>query len=150
LLKKIYRPYWFLLTESLYGHCISSHPVYIFLFTIKSKEPEVKRMASKEKNNPFQEIIEEIIGSLKKRELENAEKLITVLVSMDIDTPEPHNLFGILSEIKGKDDSARKHYRAAYALDPTYKPACRNLERLVLGSQNHGFDYGGIEAREIR
>jgi len=107
-------------------------------------------MASKEKNNPFQEIIEEIIGSLKKRELENAEKLITVLVSMDIDTPEPHNLFGILSEIKGKDDSARKHYRAAYALDPTYKPACRNLERLVLGSQNHGFDYGGIEAREIR
>ena len=25
---------------------------------------------------------------------------------------------------------ARKHYRAAYALDPAYRPAIRNLERI--------------------
>ena len=102
------------------------------------------------KNNPFKDMMEEAIGSLKNRELENADKQIAILISMDIDAPEPHNLFGILLELRGDGDSARKHYRAAYALDPTYRPASRNLERLVLGSQNHGIDFGSIESEIIR
>lgn len=97
------------------------------------------------KNNPFQDIIVEVIGLLQNREIENADKLIAILISMNIDAPEPHNLFGILSELKGNGDSARKHYRAAYALDPTYKPACHNLERLVLGTQSKSFDFGFID-----
>ena len=99
-------------------------------------------MPSRDEKNPFQDIIEQTIGLLKKGELENAEKLISILVSMDIGAPEPHNLFGILCELRGEDGIARKHYRAAYALDPTYGPACRNLERLVIGQKSHGFDYG--------
>jgi Flp pilus assembly protein TadD len=103
-------------------------------------------MVSKsKKNDPFQDIVKETISSLQDRDMDNAGKLVTILVSMDMDAPEPHNLFGILSELKGNDDSARKHYRAAYALDPTYKPACRNLERLVLGTKNGGFDFGLAE-----
>lgn len=99
-------------------------------------------MSSKNEKVPFQNIIEETVEALKNGALKNAEKLILVLVSMDIDAPEPHNLFGIFAELTGDEDIARKHYRAAYALDPTYKPACRNLERLVFGSKSRGFDYG--------
>ena len=41
--------------------------------------------------------------------------------------PEPHNLFGVLLEKRGDHSSAMKHFRAAWALDPTYIPARYNL-----------------------
>jgi tetratricopeptide (TPR) repeat protein len=66
-------------------------------------------------------------------------------MALNMDAPEPHNLLGILSEMKGDDGNARRHYRAAYALDPTYSPACRNLERLVVfewGPVGRQYDYG--------
>lgn len=42
--------------------------------------------------------------------------------------PQPHNLFGIVLEKEGDHVGAMKHFRAAYALDPTYTPARQNLE----------------------
>lgn len=41
--------------------------------------------------------------------------------------PHPHNLFGIVLEKMGDHVSAMKHFRAAWALDPTYIPATHNL-----------------------
>ena len=49
------------------------------------------------------------------------------------DAPEPHNLMGLVLEHQGKHTSAMKHFRAALALDPTYRPARENLEK-----------YGGV------
>lgn len=41
--------------------------------------------------------------------------------------PEPHNLLGILLEKTGEHTLAMKHFRVAWVLDPTYKPADQNL-----------------------
>lgn len=41
--------------------------------------------------------------------------------------PQPHNLLGIILEKTGKHADAMKHFRAAWALDPTYLPANHNL-----------------------
>lgn len=41
--------------------------------------------------------------------------------------PEPHNLLGIVLERMGDHLGAMKHFRAAWALDPTYLPASHNL-----------------------
>ena len=41
--------------------------------------------------------------------------------------PEPHNLLGIVLEKMGDHLTAMKHFRAAWALDPTYRPANHNL-----------------------
>ena len=43
--------------------------------------------------------------------------------------PQPYNLMGIVLEKTGNHPAAMKHFRAAWALDPTYVPANRNLER---------------------
>ena len=43
--------------------------------------------------------------------------------------PHPHNLMGILSELEGDRLTAMKHFRAAWALDPTYMPSRINLDR---------------------
>lgn len=42
--------------------------------------------------------------------------------------PEPHNLIGIVLEKMGDHLTAMKHFRAAWALDPTYLPASHNLK----------------------
>lgn len=42
--------------------------------------------------------------------------------------PHPHNLMGIVLEKLGDHLTAMKHFRAAWALDPTYLPAGHNLE----------------------
>ena len=44
------------------------------------------------------------------------------------DAPQPHNLLGILLEKQGNHPSAMRHFRAAWALDPTYAPAEENLK----------------------
>lgn len=41
--------------------------------------------------------------------------------------PQPHNLLGIVLEKLGEHTSAMKHFRAAWALEPTYTPALFNL-----------------------
>ena len=61
------------------------------------------------------------------------------------DAPQPHNLLGIYYELGGEIDLARRHYRAAYSLDPTFSPACRNLEQISLALSNERpriFDFG--------
>lgn len=43
-------------------------------------------------------------------------------------SPEPHNLMGVIMEAQHNHVAAMKHFRAAWALDPTYEPARYNLE----------------------
>lgn len=47
------------------------------------------------------------------------------------DSAIPHNLYGILLEKQNHYQLAMKHFRAAYALDPTYIPARYNMEQCV-------------------
>lgn len=42
--------------------------------------------------------------------------------------PQPHNLLGIVLEKTGDHFTAMRHFRAAWALDPSYLPANHNLK----------------------
>jgi tetratricopeptide (TPR) repeat protein len=66
---------------------------------------------------------------ISKRKLNESEELIRQAMAKYPHAPEPHNLMGI--QLENKDDylSAIKHFRAAWALDPTYTPARYNLEQ---------------------
>lgn len=95
----------------------------------------------------FTAIITEAIKQLRNKNLKTSEQLIEQALTLNVDAPEPHNLLGILYEQKGDNDLARKHYRASYALSPSYKAACHNLERLVgfeWGQRDRNYDYGDI------
>lgn len=70
--------------------------------------------------------VRDFVGQKKYRE---CEQLITDAMGKYPHAPEPHNLIGILFENEGDHLTAMKHFRAAWALDPTYIPARYNLER---------------------
>ena len=103
------------------------------------------KMKRKESSTAFSLAVSEATQALRVRDILSSRSKIASAIMLDMDAPEPHNLLGILYEMMGDDNAARKHYRAAYALDPTFKPSCRNLERLVVfnwGVQQRNFDFG--------
>jgi Flp pilus assembly protein TadD len=91
----------------------------------------------------FRRKLADATAALKARNFKQAHADITEAMGLDMEAPEPHNLLGLLYEMTGDFQSARKHYRAAYALDPTYKPSCRNLERIT-GFESSAFFTGRV------
>lgn len=82
-------------------------------------------------SNNYQDCIKMAINALKVKFYSQAEENIKQAMVINPHSPIVHNLYGILEEFLMDDGLACKHYRAAYALDPTYKPAIRNLERIT-------------------
>ena len=79
----------------------------------------------------FESYIEKAIEEITNKNFSQAKEYIHLAILENYASPKTHNLLGILDEITGDLSLARKHYRAAYALDPAFKLACRNLERLT-------------------
>ena len=79
----------------------------------------------------FQLLIDQAIHCINENKLSKAEEVLKSAFGRDVSSPVTHNLLGVLYENRGDQLLAAKHYRAAYALDPSYKPAARNLHRIV-------------------
>ena len=59
--------------------------------------------------------------------VKDAKNLITDAMKENPDSGVPHNLLGILEEYRGNHILAMKHFRAAWALEPTLLPARWNM-----------------------
>ena len=100
-------------------------------------------------NNLFTKCLSLAAQSLRHHEQEKAYYEIIEAMRIFPDSPQPHNLLGIWFEINGDDIMARRHYRAAYSLDPTFKPACKNIERICTFENSEPFAYDfGDESEE--
>jgi len=62
------------------------------------------------------------------QDYEKCESLIRTAMGNYPHAPQPQNLIGILLEKKGDHQTAMKHFRAAWVLDPAYIPARQNLD----------------------
>jgi tetratricopeptide (TPR) repeat protein len=67
--------------------------------------------------------------SIADRDFREARALAGRTIASDPGKPDAYNLLGALLEIEGNWLEAQKFYRAALAIDPTFKPAQANLER---------------------
>lgn len=79
------------------------------------------------------------VNAIKSRDYELALISIKEAGLENQNLPEYHNLLGVIAEHCNDISLACKHYRAAYALDPSYRPALNNIERV-----SH-FNFGGCE-----
>jgi len=102
------------------------------------------------KNNKetFEKNIEMAINALKNKNYVEAERRIKRAMLLQPHSASVHNLYGVLEECLKDRMLAGKHYRAACALDPTYKPSIRNLERITTlydFNSRYKFDFGENE-----
>ncbi|WP_017470409.1 hypothetical protein [Amphibacillus jilinensis] len=65
---------------------------------------------------------------IEQRDFKRAEEKICDLMKKWPHSPEPHNFMGIFLELQNDHSKAMKHFRASWALDPTYKPVKHNLQ----------------------
>lgn len=67
-----------------------------------------------------------------------ATPLLKKAISLNPNSPEAYNLLGAIYELTGALDQAQKMYRAALAVDPSYRPAESNLHRTT--QLNYAYD----------
>ena len=72
----------------------------------------------------------------RKRQFDSALAQAKKAIGLDPSNPEAFDFLGQLQETLGDFDDARKSYRAAISLDPTYQPAKDNLDRATSNSTN--------------
>lgn len=65
---------------------------------------------------------------VKEGRYDECQRMIAAAMGKYPHAPQPHNLMGLLLERQNDHLTAMKHFRAAWALDPTYLPARQNLE----------------------
>ncbi len=73
------------------------------------------------------ELCAEVKKLLSSGQYDECHTLICEAMEYYPNAPQPHNLLGIMMERTGDHVGAMKHFRAAWALDPTYSPAGQNL-----------------------
>ena len=91
-----------------------------------------------DKARSYEEHIELAKRCIGEREFDAAQEHVRQAIAADSTKPEALNLLGALMELQGDWLEALKQYRAALALDPTYKPADENLDRVVIRHQRGG------------
>ena len=79
----------------------------------------------------FQEYLEFGKKCILEKNFDKAKEYLKKAIAENLEAPEPQNLIGILYEYEDDLLTAEKHYRAALELDPTYKPALENLNRVA-------------------
>jgi DNA-binding NtrC family response regulator len=77
------------------------------------------------------------------RGFDAAQEHVRQAIAADASKPEAFNLLGVLLEMRGNKLEAQKSYRAALALDPTYKPAHENLSRTTGVTSGGNISLGG-------
>lgn len=96
----------------------------------------------------YPQLINQIRNEISIREYETAGIKARKAISVDPSRPEAYNLVGALLEIKGEWIDAQKFYRAARDIDPSYQPACRNLNRATSWNKEGIIDLGASDSSE--
>ena len=76
----------------------------------------------------LQVLCNEVRVLVERKKYDECEKRIFDAMSRYPHAPQPNNLLGVLLEKQGDHLLAMKHFRAAWALDPSYRPVRQNLD----------------------
>jgi len=90
----------------------------------------------------YQTLIDEARQRIREGGLESAWEFTRRAVAADPARAEAYNLLGALLEIKHDRLEAQRFYRAALEIDPTYRPAGENLERITISHRLGSIDLG--------
>ncbi len=91
----------------------------------------------------YPELIKIAIHHINNRSFDEARQFLSKAIAKNPENPEAYNLLGAMLEINREPIEAQKFYRAALDIDPTYKPAWSNIERITSFDWHGVIDLGG-------
>lgn len=77
------------------------------------------------------ELCENVKSLVRIDRYDESRKLICNAMAEYPDAAEPHNLMGVILEKQSDHVGAMKHFRAAWALNPSYTPARENMDQFA-------------------
>ncbi|MCR4317075.1 MAG: response regulator [Planctomycetes bacterium] len=86
----------------------------------------------------YESLIELAARRIADREFHLAMEAVKRAIAMEPSQPEAYNLLGALHEVTEDELEAQRFYRAALDIDPTFRPAQSNLERVTSFFRNGG------------
>lgn len=95
----------------------------------KSDNKEIKRYLDNKEEKELRVLSMIICAMVEDENYIEGEEKVRKAMCLYPHSPIPHNLMGILMVKQKNHLLALKHFRAAYALDPTYLPARNNLDQ---------------------
>jgi len=101
-----------------------------------------------EKAKGYEEHIELAKKCIGEGEFDAAKEHVRQAIAADATKPDAFNLLGALLEMGGNKLEGQKNYRVALALDPTYKPADKNLGRTTGLTSGGGISLGEKRPKE--
>ena len=99
-------------------------------------------------NETLNEVIFQARHMMDRKEYSQCQELLKKTMAEYPDNAIPHNLMGLLYEKQNDHIRAMKHFRAAWALDPTYRPALMNLGNFGTIFANKTFIFGEDQIRQ--
>lgn len=90
----------------------------------------------------YGQVVDQVVTLIGSKDYDGALQAVRRAMYLDCAKPQAFNLAGALMEIKGNLSEARKYFRAAYALDPTFEPARKNLDRTTSWNKTGPIDFG--------
>lgn len=90
----------------------------------------MKHKKEYKRHSELEKLISSVKSLIEDSDYDTCIELVCSCMSEYPHAPEPHNLLGIILEKTGDHVKAMKHFLAAWALDPTYRPANHNLNTL--------------------
>jgi DNA-binding NtrC family response regulator len=87
----------------------------------------------KEKPEDYDFFVDSARALIRNSVFDAAVEDLKTAISIEPGRPEAFNLMGAVDELREDVTGARKYYRAAYWLDPTYAPSRLNIERKEIG-----------------
>jgi Tfp pilus assembly protein PilF len=114
------------------------------LFEHKAQEETMCKLQNQQPaNRRYTTLVHRAIAALKEHQLLLAGRLARQALFRQPDRPEAYNLLGILVECTGDWLNSQKFYRAALRIDPHYRVAWNNLQRVTSTGNRFGpVDYG--------
>lgn len=92
---------------------------------------------------------QDIKSMIYKGEIEESYQLICNCMLEYPHSAIPHNLMGIILDIKGDQVTALKHFRASYSLDPAFRPARFNIRQYAEFATEHIYIFDEYDCKQI-
>ncbi len=109
---------------------------------VSEEEAEGEPVEIEEKDAYYENCIQQAKAAIELSNYNLAEPWVRKAISIDTSRAEAFNFLGVLFELKNDKLTARKYYRAALALKPSYKPAWHNLDRSTRFNAEGKYDLG--------
>lgn len=90
---------------------------------------EINTIEENQTEKNLRELCIKVKKCCRRHDYKTGEKIVINAMGQYPDAAQPHNLYGVLLEKTGQHTAAMRHFRAALALNPSYRPANYNLEQ---------------------